>query len=359
MRLATALCLLAFTGVASLATPPRCTLTVPPGADLQNAVDRLPTGRATVCLGAGEFRLDRFLSIHRGGVTIRGEGPTTVLRLRDGLQSPLVVIGDYRTQIPALPVADVALERMRLVGNGDAGAEVQTDHPYLTNSAVVVRAGRRIVLRDLDVSACRSACLLTEHDTDDVLIERAMVTGSTWDGISLNRTSHARLLHNVIRANTAAGITAEHLEDAVIADNVIADNRAHGVYLADSYRNVFDRNRLAFNTNAGIFLTCSVRLRDPGPVACWRDSMSQANRFERNEFVGNRRTFIVAADAAADCRSPGFVANVSRRDRFESAPAVDQRPDVFGRCLELVADGSVQRRPRPRRVGLTSGRRRA
>jgi parallel beta-helix repeat protein len=355
MRLETVL-LIALAGVPILASPPavasrpvpvaRCTSTAVAGADLQAALDRLPAGRVTLCLAAGEFRLGRFLSIRRDGVTIRGEGSATVLRLRDGVQSPLVVIGDHLRQVPARPVADVTLERMRLVGNGGAGAEVLADHPYLTNSAVVVRAGRRITLRDLEVRACRSACLLTEHHTDGVVIERDTITDSTWDGVSLNRTSRARLVGNTIRANTAAGITAEHLEDAVIADNVIADNRAHGVYLADSYRNVFDRNRLAGNTNAGIFLTCSVRHRDPGPVVCWDGSMSQANRFERNEFVANRRTFIVAADAAADCRSPGFVANVSRRDRFVPAPAVDQRPDVFGRCLEVDADGARRARRR-------------
>jgi parallel beta-helix repeat protein len=235
---------------------------------------------------------------------------------------------------------------MRLIGNGGIAQECDRNHPYLTNSAVVVRAGRAITLRELDVSACRSACILTEHDTRDVVIERDTISGSTWDGVSLNRTARARMVGNTIRDNIAAGITTEHLEDSVIEHNVVADNRTHGIYLADSYRNVVDGNRFAGNVDAGVFLTCAVRDRDPAPVRCWDASMSQANRFKGNEFVGNRRAFVVAADAAADCRAPGFVPNVSRHDRFPGGAAIDGRTERFGRCLEAVVPPAARAVPR-------------
>jgi hypothetical protein len=60
---------------------------------------------------------------------------------------------------------------------------------------------------------------------------------------------------------------------------------------------------------------------------------SQANTFEGNEFVANRRGHIVAADAAADCKKPGVVPNVSRGDRFWRNPSMEQRPRTYGWCL--------------------------
>lgn len=340
-----------------------CTRTLGPGADLQVSLDGLASDRpAVLCLAAGEYRLPRFLSLQRDGVTLRGAGDATVLRLRDGVQSPLVVVGDFRHEVPERATSDVTVERLRLVGGGGAASELHAEHPHLTNSAVVVRRGRRIVVRDVDVSACRSACILTEHDTRDVVIERNRVRGSTWDGISLNRTTRLRLVGNAIRDNTAAGITVEHLEDSEIAGNVVAGNGSHGVYLSDSYRNRFHDNRFVDNTNAGVFLTCAVRFRDPGPVLCWDRSMSQGNRFEGNVFAGNRRDFIVAADAAANCSDPAFVPNRSLDHGERGAPEVEQWPAVFGPCLELggaTASSALGREASLRDAGSSSAAPRA
>src|SRR5262249_29802139 len=109
-------------------------------------------------------------------------------------------------------------------------------HPFLSNSAIVVRGGRAIALRDLEITACRSACILTEQESRDVSIERNTVNGSVWDGISLNRTAKARLVGDTIRGNTAPGITTGHLVDSVIRDNIVADNRTHGLHLSDTGR---------------------------------------------------------------------------------------------------------------------------
>ena len=328
---------LALAGRSPAGEPLGCTALVSPGTDLQSVIDRLPEdgSSVTVCLGAGEFRLPGFVSIRRSGVRIRGAGESTVVRLAEGVQSPAFIIGEHRRRVPRRPISNVTIEALRLVGGGAGGSEKLADFPYVTNSVVTVRSGRKIQLRDLDVTGCRSACILTEHDTRDVSIERSRIHDATWDGISLNRTTRARLIGNDIRANTAAGITAEHLTDSRIEDNAIRDNRSHGVYLSDSYRNQFRGNRFVANTNAGVFLTCAVRHRDPGPVLCWDDSMSQDNVFEGNELERNRFGYIVAADAAASCKEPSVEANVSRGDRFEDNPPLEQDVAISGVCMRI------------------------
>jgi parallel beta-helix repeat protein len=312
---------------------------------VQQAVDLAGEG-AAVCLGTGEFVLRRFLSVRRDGVTIRGDGPATVLRLEEGLESPVVVLGDHEVERPRRPVSRVTVERLRIVGAGRTGREHHPEHPFLTNSAVVVRAGRNVVLRDLDVGGCRSACLLTEFDTRDVAMERNRVHGAVWDGISLNRTVRARVVANVIRDNAAAGVTIEHLEDGRIEDNEIAGNRTHGIYLADAYRNRIAGNRITDNVLSGVFVTCAVRHRAPA-VACWPDSMSAANVFERNTFAGNRMGFTVAADAGAGCLAAGFRPNRSLGDAFARNPPAEPHPPTFGKCLVLDDPRVVPGLPAP------------
>ncbi len=328
----------------------RCTVRLSPGDDVQRAIDRPPRmGAARVCLAAGEYRLRGLLSIRRDDVTLRGDGPSTVLRLEEGVESPVVVIGDYEHEVPRRPTSNVTVERMRVVGGGKAGGEAHPAYPYLNNSAIVVRAGRGVTIRDVDVTACRSACILTERDTRGVAIDDDRVSGSVWDGISLNRTARAHLGGNVIRDDTAAGITADHLEDSVIERNVVEDNETYAVYLSDSRRNRFVENRFVDNVLSAAFVTCAVRERMP-PVTCWPGSMSEANQFLRNEIAGNRVGFTVAPNATADCAAPGFVANRSVDDAFARNPRDEPYDARYGRCLVFIPPATPAR-PAPARNG--------
>ncbi len=323
---------------------------VSPGADLQKAVDATPARArpAIVCLGAGEFRLGRFLAIVRDGVVLRGAGVSTVLRLEDGTESPVVVIGDWQRETPRRPTTDVTIEDLRIVGAGRDGGELLPGHPYVTNSAVVVRAGRDVAIRNASITACRSACVLTELDTRQVTIEHDDIGGSVWDGIALNRTSRARVVGNTIHDNTAAGISCEHLEQSLVANNVVEGNRTHGLYLSDSYRNRIVGNRFTANVLSGVFLTCAVRDREP-PVRCWKNSMSAGNVFEGDRFVGNRVGYMVGADPSASCARRGFAPNLSGGDVFLRNPRQDPRATAFGRCVLFARPGPVRARRPPLR----------
>lgn len=303
-----------------------------PGDDLQQALDALPADGAakTVCLAAGEYRLHGLVAIRRDAVTLRGAGARTVLRMQDGVAQPLLVVGEPAEEVPARAIRDVTIEQMRLIG-APAPQEFMPEHPYLSNSGVVVRRGERVTLRRLELDRCRSACILTERDTRDVTIEDSRVIGAVWDGVSFNRTAGVKMIGNEVRGNVAAGITAEHLEDSEIRDNTIAANGSHGVYLSDSLRNRFEGNRFERNRHAGVFLTCAVRFRDPGPVLCWDNSMSQANVFEDNRFERNQYGYDVGADRAANCALPQWQPNLWRGNRSDT-PNRDPQPGQLGRC---------------------------
>ncbi|MGH8445232.1 MAG: right-handed parallel beta-helix repeat-containing protein [Solimonas sp.] len=308
-----------------------CDASVPRGGDIQQAIDALPAGGAkTVCLAAGEYRLQQLVAIRRDGLSLRGAGSRTVLRMQDGIAQPLLVVGDYLDEVPAQPIRDVTIERMKLIG-ATAEHEFMPEHPYLSNSGIVVRNGERIVLRDLELSNCRSACILTERDSHDVTITGSKIVAAVWDGVSFNRSHGIRLIGNEIRGNTAAGITTEHLEDSEIRDNSIANNGSHGIYLSDSARNRFIGNRVENNRNAGVFLTCAVRFRDPGPVLCWDNSISQGNTFEGNRFAHNQFGYDVGADNAANCARPEWQPNIWRDNRSDT-PNRDPQPEKFGIC---------------------------
>ncbi|KAB7771344.1 right-handed parallel beta-helix repeat-containing protein [Xanthomonas maliensis] len=309
-----------------------CTAKVRPGQDLQKAIDALPQGDkpVTLCLEKGEFPLKGLVSIHRGNLTLHGQGPSTVLRMADGVQQPVLVVGDYENQQPTGVIRDVDIENMQIVAStGDK--EFMPERPYLSNSAVVVRSGQGIRLAGLQVNKCRSACLLSEYDTRDLTIENNDVSGAIWDGVSFNRTSQVKMFNNYLHDNVAAGLTTEHLEDSEIRDNRFARNGSQGIYLSDARRNRFANNQFEGNHSAGIFLACAIRYRTP-EILCWDNSMSQDNVFENNRFTGNPFTYTIGVDRAANCNGADFKPNVWRHNEADVA-GVDIDPKRYGYCV--------------------------
>ncbi|MFT4246469.1 MAG: right-handed parallel beta-helix repeat-containing protein [Pseudomonas sp.] len=334
MRILLLPCLLLATlhAQASPAKASECNVRAVPGDDLQQAIDRLPADRhATLCLAKGEYPLKGLLSIRRDGVSLRGAGHDTVLRMADDVQQPLLVIGDHLHEVPDRRIRDVSVIDLQLVG-GRAEHEFMPEHPYLSNSAVVIRAGDHVRLSGLKASRCRSACLLSERDSRDLVFERNEVSGADWDGVSFNRTARVRLIDNHIHDNVAAGITTEHLEDSEIRGNRLERNGSQGIYLADARRNRIVDNQFTGNKAAGVFLACSIRYRSP-EILCWDDSMSQDNLFERNVFKGSPYTYTIGADRAANCKSPGFKQNLWRGNQAD-ASGFNPPLETYGSCVQ-------------------------
>lgn len=315
------------------ATPsaPACTAQARPGDDLQAAIDHLPaTGPATLCLAAGDYPLHQLLSITRDHTTVRGSGHATRLRMADGVQQPLLVVGDHRHETPARRIRDVTIADLQLVG-GKAEHEFMPEHPYLSNSAVVIRAGERIRLSGLKASQCRSACLLSERDSRDLTFEHNDVSAADWDGVSFNSTHGVRLIDNYIHDNVAAGITTEELNDSEIRGNRLERNGSQGIYLSNGRRNRFVDNQFTDNKSAGVFLACSIRYRTP-EVLCWDNSMSQDNLFERNTFKGSPYTYTIGVDRAANCKNAGFKPNLWRNNQAD-ATGFNPPVETYGSCV--------------------------
>ncbi len=315
--------------------PAACTAKAGPQDDLQGAINRLPgDGQpAVLCLAAGDYQLQGLISILRDNTTLRGVGPKTTLHMRDGVQQPLLVIGDYLNQVPDRTISKVTLSDMSLIG-GLADKEFMPERPYLSNSVVVVRKGYSVRLTRLKASRCRSACLLTEQHSDAITIDHNEVFGAIWDGVSFNSTSNVVMFDNNVHDNVAAGITAEHITDSEIRNNILASNGSQGVYLSDSARNLFTGNTFTSNHGAGLFLTCAIRFRNAdGSTQCWDNSMSQDNVFEKNHFDKDPFTYTIGVDKAANCKSPAFKPNVWKASNQASASGVDIDPQRYGYCV--------------------------
>ncbi|GAA3958184.1 right-handed parallel beta-helix repeat-containing protein [Allohahella marinimesophila] len=335
--------LLMFSQFASAAATPPCTRQLTPDDDLAAVFRNLPEqgDHQTLCLGAGDYHLDGMVEIRRSQVTLRGEGKEkTFLRMKAGVSSPVLVIGDAHHQEPDRTISNVRIEALAIRGSRESTTEFFPSLPYLSNSALIVRRGANITLQDLDVRHCRSACVLTEYNSSDILLANSHISDAQWDGISLNRAGPTSLVGNTIRDNVAAGITVEYMTASVFRNNIIAGNGSHGVYLADAEHNEIRDNEIEDNHLAGIFLTCSIQ--DHEAVQCWEGSISRDNRFIDNVFSDNRFGYQVAVDQSANCLGWDSPRNVSSGDSFLLSPNHEPSWENFGRCLSYQGSHTVR-----------------
>src|SRR6516165_369007 len=81
----------------SAAASAKVVITMDPGSDgqaIQAALDCLPDAGGEVVLPAGTFEVRQPLVLRRDSQTLRGAGQTTVLRLADDANCPVIIMGD-------------------------------------------------------------------------------------------------------------------------------------------------------------------------------------------------------------------------------------------------------------------------
>ena len=171
-----------------------CTVSVKPGDDLQAALDSLPSGGGELCLAAGQYQLDRSLSVNgRQRIVINGAGPASILRaLR---QEAAIVFEDC----DEISVRDVRVE------GGTPGTP--PGDPGLEGALTFLSC------RDISVHDCELACPDQAGRVQTCVTVRPGADNRQPDGIAIERN----------RIEVGAWQTGILVVDPV--STVVADNR--------------------------------------------------------------------------------------------------------------------------------------
>ena len=96
-------------------------------AAIQAALDSIPAGGGRILVPAGTYRISAPLVVRRNGLTLRGEGPSSVLKLADGVTRTMFVLPvEFGPSVNSadVVVTDVELSRLTLDGNRNGRAQV-------------------------------------------------------------------------------------------------------------------------------------------------------------------------------------------------------------------------------------------
>lgn len=236
----------------SVVKPGTCT-------DIQAAIDALPNTGGTVLVTAGVYTCSDSIVIDRDGVTLRGTGPGTVLKLADHANRPVLILGQT-TAIPTSTRNDIRITDLFIDGNrAQQDFECSTGpcmgSDYLRNNGISLRRVADVLIDDVTVESARSGGLVTELGSRRVTIRDFTTFDNEFDGIAAYQTEDSLFTGLYLHGNQGAGLSFDlDFNNNTIAEAVLADNKDVGVFMRDARDNIFSAVRVRDSGSHGMFL---------------------------------------------------------------------------------------------------------
>ena len=228
------------------------------GADIQEALDALPDSGGEVVLPAGNFIVSNPIVLNRDGLTLRGAGPSSVLKLANRMNCPVVILGTIKNK-PTKIIANLRLADVVIDGNLDSqkAEKWQTagEGSEIRNNGVTVRGVRDSLVERVTAFNCRSGGLVAEKGVQRLTVTDFTSYGNKFDGLAAYKTTDSTFSRLHLFDNPkGAGISLDlSFNGNVISDAVLTENDL-GIFLRESNRNVFQGIVIRKSIHDGVFM---------------------------------------------------------------------------------------------------------
>lgn len=226
--------------------------------EIRQMIASLPSRGGLINLRADTYTCGAPIVIDRDNVDLRGKGPATVIRLADGANSPVVVIGQT---LPAPTVArrNIHLSDLVIDGNrvhqpdecwgGDCAANP------IRNNGITLRRVEDVVIERVTVFGARSGGLVAERGCRRLTIRDFTSFDNQFDGLAAYETENSRFSGLHLYSNPFAGLSFDvDFNNNVVSDAVLAGNGKQGIFMRDSRDNLFQGLQIRDSGEDGLFL---------------------------------------------------------------------------------------------------------
>lgn len=255
------------------------------GGEIQKRLDALPASGGEVKLEPGLYILSQPVVLRRDGQYLRGSGPNTVLRLANGSDCPVVVLGttlnDPKPYIHNLHLSDLTIDGNRSHQSSETW-KIKGEGSHIRNNGVTVRGVEDALVERVTAFRCRSGGMVTERWVWRLAVCDFTSYDNEFDGLAVYQTydsvfTRLQLHHNV----NGAGISIDlDFNDNVISDSVLAENDL-GIFMRTARRNIFQGVTIRNSKSHGIFMA-----QTPGEMTARGPTMVPGSECSENLFSG-------------------------------------------------------------------------
>ena len=231
--------------------------TAPEDREIQQALDRLPPTGGTVMLAPGCYVIRHPLELTRDHETLRGSGETTVLRLADGADCPVVIMGSPAARperiVQELCLADLMIDGNRRHETVERWVDA-SNTSGIQNNGVMIQAVSNSVVEQVVAAHCRSGGLVTANGTRALTVRGFTAYDNQFDGLACYRTEDSLFTELNLHDNQAAGISLDlDFNHNVIREATLANNDL-GIFMRRSSNNQFSGVTIRQSHHDGVFM---------------------------------------------------------------------------------------------------------
>lgn len=226
---------------------------------IQKTINQLPQRGGEVLLPAGRYTCNAPIVIDRNNISLRGVGGGTLLRLADGANAPVIIMG----QASAIPdskrsnisVSDLIIDGNRANQTGECmGGPCSQEFP-LRNNGISIRHCHDCRVERVTVHSAASGGLVTELQSRRLTIRDFTSFNNEFDGLAGYETEDSIFTGIHLYDNVAAGFSFDiKFNNNLFNDIVINNSGSVGIFMRDSFDNLFSNMQINNSKQHGIFL---------------------------------------------------------------------------------------------------------
>lgn len=194
-------------------------------------------GEKIIRFNEGRIMLDSPIVITESNIIIEGH-PSTMLKLANGSNCPMIIIGNIDSSVP---VSGVIIRNLFLDGNKDnQNSEYFKPLPFLRNNCITIRNCTNILLENITVCNASSGGVVIEKQSSSIIINGLNSYDNAFDGFCIYESTGCLITNSHLHSNAYAGISLDWKANNNKFMNITLDRNLHaGIFMRDSNNNVF------------------------------------------------------------------------------------------------------------------------
>jgi hypothetical protein len=226
-------------------------------AEIQKALDGLPNAGGEVVLAAGIFQVVQPIILQRDNQILRGSGAMTVLRLEDGANCPVIILGEPlnhpRHMVRHLRVAELSIDGNRIHQQRECW-RLSGEGSQIRNNGITVQTVSDSTVEHVTCSCCRSGGLVTSHIVRRLTVRDFTAFDCQFDGVACYQTEESLFTQLYLHDNPGAGISLDLAFNQNVISNAVLTANNLGIFMRASRNNQFVNVTIRDSRKYGVFM---------------------------------------------------------------------------------------------------------
>jgi hypothetical protein len=245
-------------------------VTLPAGvtsAEIQQALDRLPADGGEAVLPPGTFDVGQPIVLRRDHQTLRGSGDATVLRLADGANCPVIILGEPINH-PQRTVNDLHVSGLFIDGNRHRQRrelwQLRGEGSQIRNNGITVQNVSNSVVEHVTCARCRSGGLVTTRGVRGLTVQDLTAFDNEFDGLACYQTTDCLFTKLYLHDNPGAGISLDLAFNHNVISNAVLTANDLGIFMRASRDNQFHNISIFSSRHYGVYMADAGKLTSRG-----------------------------------------------------------------------------------------------